>query len=97
MLLIINCIVIISINNNCFIILPRWAKTDVCDTCTRLQTEIRLPSHADDPVLVASLQLQLEKHQDEADVQKAMLKQAEADGPTRKPHNSDWRTICTGK
>ena len=91
---VINFIVIISINNNCFIILPRCAKTDVCDTCTRLHTEITLSV---DPVHVASLQLQLEKHQEEADAQKAMLKKAELDGPTRKPDNSEWRTICTGK
>ena len=91
---VINFIVIISINNNCFIILPRCAKTDVCDNCTRMHTEISLSV---DPVHVASLELKLKLHQEEADAQKDMLKKAEVDGPARKNDDSEWRTICTGK
>ena len=91
---VINFIVIISINNKKNIILPRCAKTDVCDNCTRMLTEISL---AVDPVHVASLELKLKLHQDEADAQKEMLKKAEVDGPAKKNDNSEWCTICTGK
>lgn len=81
-----------------FIILPRKPRTDVCDTCTMLLTEIKLPSNiADNPELVVSLQLKLDKHVEEADLQIAMLKHAEKDGPTRILNKNEWRTICTGK
>ena len=99
MLLIFNFIVIISINNNCFIILSRKPRTDACDKCTRLHTAINLQSNCnilDNPEALASLKLELDLHQTEADLQKAMLTKEEKDGPEKKK-KSEWRTVCTGK
>ena len=97
MLLIIIFIVIISINNNYFIILPRPAKTDVCDTCAKIQVDIGLPPTADIPGCISELELQWEKHQEQADQPKDMLKKAVDDGPARLHNTYGWRTICTGK
>ena len=95
MLIIINFIVIICFNNNCFIILPRPPRSDICDLCTKYRKQCE--ANEGNAELFASIKAEWDQHVDEADSQKAMLKKVEADGPTRDPGNCAWRTICTGK
>ena len=66
----------------------------MCDVCTKLRV---MSEHTDDPELVAELEAELVKHQEEAEKQKKLLSDAEKEGPTRTNVNSIWHTICTGK
>ena len=73
-------------------------KTDVCDVCHKMETEIGLEAAKNNPGghLVA-LQAAYDKHKADAEKQKKMLKDAEKTGPQRAHIKSGWRTICTGK
>lgn len=85
-----------DIYTKCYNILPRPVKTDTCDTCERLTTEIGLASTPATAGRKDDLQKVLEEHLANARTQVAMLERAETIGPTQH-EDSGWRTICTGK
>ena len=87
-----NFIGIISFIISYLIIFTRIPRTDVCDTCTKLNLQIKeigegLPEKLDE------LKTTLKDHNADAAAQYALLKRCQ----DAKPSDPKWRTICTGK
>ena len=72
-------------------IVPLPAKTDVCDYCTYLDTEMSI--HKNNNLPIVDLENELRVHKAEAKKQQKKLSDAEDQCLLEGPNN-EWRTIC---